>query len=171
MIRTSFLLKRIVLNIQQTLKSTSSIDRRRTFSILPARTYPPSPLRSSKSRSSVIVLHLSISVRLCVSLERSIRGRTRAYASPLRSSSFYTSCARTLIPDSLSLSPCFLPPPTHGAHCPSASRLHRNTVTYPHGNRYSARGYRTLISSCRTHIPGFVETVHRTVSFGYSRDT
>lgn len=73
--------------------------------------------------------------------------------------------------DSLSLSPCFLPPPTHGAHCPSASRLHRNTVTYPHGNRYSARGYRTLISSYRTHIPGFVETVHRTVSFGYSRDT
>ena len=43
-----------------------------------------------------------------------------------------------------------------------------------HGNRYSARGYRTLISSSASHshiVAGFadVETVHRTVSFGYSR--
>lgn len=61
--------------------------------------------------------------------------------------------------------------PLAPAHCPSASRLHRNTVTYPHGNRYPARGYRTLISSraSRSHIPGFVGTVHRTVSFGYSK--
>lgn len=102
--------------------------------------------------------------------------RTRAYAFPVRPfvpPVFYTPCARTLIPDhdslSLSLSKLFsstllIVPVRHDCI------VRRNTVTYPHGNRYSARGYRTLISSCasRSHIPGFVETVHRAVSFGYS---
>lgn len=93
---------------------------------------------------------------------------------PLRSSSFYF--LRANFDPGLGTTPSlfllfsFLLP-LAPAHCPSASRLHRNTVTYPHGNRYPARGYRTLISSraSRSHIPGFVGTVHRTVSFGYSK--
>lgn len=59
--------------------------------------------------------------------------------------------------------------------CVCVSGFHRalEHCDLSHGNRYSARGYRTLISSSasHSHIVDFadVETVHRTVSFGYSR--
>lgn len=115
---------------------------------------------SSRRRSScTYVFHPSFSccyTRAKATLAVSGFGCIRTNFDP-DASTFFSSPLRSPV----WLCPCVAIPSPALEHCDLS-----------HGNRYSARGYRTIISSSASHshiVAGFsdAETVHRTVSFGY----